>query len=48
MIRKTALTIATAAVISAAAMGATTSTASAGFEVYFNHGYGHVPFQASI
>ncbi len=41
MIRKTALTIATAAVISAAAMGATTSTASAGFKVYFNHGYGH-------
>ncbi len=41
MIRKTALTIATAAVISAAAMGATTSTASAGFKVYFNSGYGH-------
>lgn len=41
MIRKTILTIATATVISAAALGATASTASAGFKVYFNHGYGH-------
>ena len=48
MIRKTAMTIATAAVISAAAMGATTSTASAGFKVHFHvpgvhigHGYGY-------
>ncbi|MGI9462601.1 MAG: hypothetical protein ACR2OM_01590 [Aestuariivirgaceae bacterium] len=41
MIRKSVLTIATAAVISAAAMGATTSTASAGVKVYFGHGWGH-------
>ena len=40
MIRKSVLTIATAAVISAAAMGATASTASAGVKVYFGHG-GH-------
>ena len=47
MIRKTVLTIATATVISAAAMGATASNASAGVKVYFGHGpvwghgYGH-------
>ena len=41
MIRKTILTITTATVISAAAMGATASTASAGVKVYFNHGWGH-------
>ena len=42
MIRKSVLTIATAAVISAAAMGATASTASAGVKVYLGHGgWGH-------
>ncbi|NNE22041.1 MAG: hypothetical protein HKN11_05470, partial [Rhizobiales bacterium] len=42
MIRKTILTIATATVISAAALGATASTASAGVKVYLGHGgYGH-------
>ena len=41
MIRKSILTVAGAAVISAAAMGATASTASAGFKVYLGHGYGH-------
>ena len=48
MIRKTALTIAAAAAISAAAMGATTSSANAGFKVHVHgpgihlgHGWGH-------
>ena len=50
MIRKTALTIAAAAALSAAAMGATTSSANAGIKVYggfygpgihFGHGWGH-------
>jgi len=42
MIRKTVLTIATATVISAAALGATASTASAGVKVYLGHGgWGH-------
>ena len=43
MFRKAALTIATASVITAAAMGATASTASAGVKVYLGHGgfYGH-------
>ena len=48
MIRKTALTIATAAVLSAAAMGATESTATAGVKVWVHgpgfhagHGWGH-------
>ncbi len=41
MFRKTALTIATAAIITAAAMGATASTESAGFKVYLAHSYGH-------
>ena len=43
MFRKTILTIATAGVITAAAMGATTSTASAGVKLYVGggHGWGH-------
>lgn len=41
MFRKSMLTIATASVIAAAAMGAATSTASAGVKVYLNGGYGH-------
>lgn len=41
MFRKTMLTIATASVITAAAMGATASSASAGVKFYFNGGYGH-------
>ncbi len=42
MFRKTILTFATASVITAAAMGATASTASAGVKFYFGHGgYGH-------
>ena len=46
MIRKTIITTAVAAVITAGAMGATASTASAGVKVYFGHGgwghgYGH-------
>ena len=42
MIRKTILTAAVAAVISAGALGASASSASAGVKVYFGHGgYGH-------
>ncbi len=39
MIRKTALSIAAAAAITAAAMGATASTASAGVSVYLGGGF---------